>query len=83
MTNVVKHAHANHVEVKVELTDDVLSVAVRDDGCGGADPAAGMGLTGLSDRVEAASGTLTITSERGVGTTVVVMLPAVARLSSA
>jgi signal transduction histidine kinase len=39
-----------------------LHLRVRDDGVGGADPAMGTGLTGLTDRIEAAGGTITITS---------------------
>ena len=41
----------------------------HDDGAGGADPASGTGLTGLSDRIDASGGTLEITSPAGVGTT--------------
>jgi signal transduction histidine kinase len=37
-------------------------VEVGDDGMGGADPAAGSGLRGLSDRVEALGGRLSISS---------------------
>ena len=57
-------------------TAATLSIEVRDDGCGGADPAQGTGLTGLLDRVEAHDGTLTLTSPPATGTTLHVMLPA-------
>ncbi len=75
LTNVVKHAGATGANVTVVLDAGRLSVEVRDDGCGGADPAQGTGLTGLSDRVEAAEGRLTITSTAGGGTTLHTALP--------
>lgn len=75
LTNVVKHAQASRAQVSVELDGDVLRLDVRDDGLGGADPTQGSGLTGLSDRVAAAEGTLTITSPVARGTTLHVTLP--------
>ena len=52
-----------------------LRLSVADDGTGGADPARGSGLVGLSDRVQALGGTLTVHSLAGAGTTLVVDLP--------
>jgi signal transduction histidine kinase len=59
----------------VTTDDGTLTLMVRDDGVGGADPGGGSGLVGLRDRVEALSGTITIDSSAGVGTCVVVTLP--------
>lgn len=75
LTNVVKHAKATRVRVTVAGGSDQLVVEVVDDGVGGADPRGGSGLTGLSDRVDALDGTLTIRSAGGVGTAVRVVLP--------
>ena len=75
LTNAAKHANASRVDVAAHVVDGALRVSVRDDGVGGADPAAGSGLVGLVDRVEAQSGTLTIDSPRGGGTTLVATLP--------
>lgn len=75
LTNVVKHAHATRVAVEISFHAQTLSIEVRDDGSGGADPAHGTGLTGLLDRVEASDGTLTVTSPRGSGTTLHATLP--------
>jgi signal transduction histidine kinase len=50
-------------------------VAVRDDGVGGADPSAGSGLRGLSDRVAALDGTLEVLSTQGEGTLVKAEIP--------
>jgi signal transduction histidine kinase len=67
LTNVVKHAHATRATVEIHLDARTLSIEVRDDGAGGADPVHGTGLTGLLDRVEASDGTLTITSPPRIG----------------
>lgn len=75
LTNVAGHACAERVGVDVELNGGVLALEVHDDGVGGADPARGHGLTGLIDRVDAAGGTVTITSAPGAGTTLRAALP--------
>ena len=75
LTNAVKHARASVARVAVEQTDETLSLSVRDDGVGGADPARGSGLVGLRDRVDAIGGTFVIQSRAGAGTTVLVSLP--------
>jgi signal transduction histidine kinase len=75
LTNAVKHSHATIVDVTARTDPERLRVAIVDDGRGGADPAAGSGLVGLSDRVEALGGRLTVTSQPGVGTTVEAILP--------
>jgi GAF domain-containing protein len=75
LTNVVKHAHATHALVAVQLSEQTLSIDVRDDGGGGADPSRGTGLTGLLDRVEATGGTLKILSSPASGTELHASLP--------
>jgi hypothetical protein len=50
LTNTTKHAHPSHVQVTVEQRNGLLHLSVRDDGVGGADPAASSGLTGMRDR---------------------------------
>ncbi|WP_405926027.1 nitrate- and nitrite sensing domain-containing protein [Streptomyces sp. NBC_00035] len=75
LTNAVKHARATVVQVEARTYDDVLEVAISDDGSGGADPGGGSGLIGLVDRVEAIGGRLGITSPPGSGTTLTVRLP--------
>jgi signal transduction histidine kinase len=63
------------VNVELEAHDAILQLAIRDDGIGGADPAQGSGLIGLSDRIEALSGTLEVTSPTGSGTTLLIEIP--------
>jgi len=78
LANVAKHANAQVVTISVEAGRGVLSLSVRDDGVGGADPD-GSGVTGLRERAEALGGTLKLTSPPGRGTSVDVRLPAAAR----
>ncbi|MEA2420070.1 MAG: hypothetical protein QOE60_2276, partial [Thermoleophilaceae bacterium] len=75
LTNAAKHARASVVHMDVRTDDGTLTLMVRDDGVGGADPGGGSGLVGLRDRVEALGGTITIDSSAGRGTCVVVTLP--------
>jgi PAS domain S-box-containing protein len=74
LTNAGRHARASACEVRAELVDGLLLVEVRDDGCGGADPAAGSGLAGLADRVAAIDGAFAVTSG-DEGTTVRAEIP--------
>jgi glucose-6-phosphate-specific signal transduction histidine kinase len=50
-------------------------LTVRDDGTGGADPSRGSGIIGLTDRVEALGGTISLVSPPGAGTMLHVQLP--------
>ncbi|MCH5672467.1 sensor histidine kinase [Streptomyces gilvus] len=75
LANVTKHARAGRVEVTVRRTGRVVRVEVTDDGVGGADAAAGTGLTGLAGRVRAVDGTFRIDSPVGGPTTLVAELP--------
>jgi signal transduction histidine kinase len=75
LTNVAKHARASIVNVEFDAHDAGLRLAIRDDGIGGADPAHGSGLLGISDRVEALGGTLRVTSPAGNGTTLLIEVP--------
>jgi signal transduction histidine kinase len=75
LTNAARHARASAVTVTVEDAGDILRVAVRDDGAGGADFARGTGLAGLKDRVEALGGRLFLRSPPGAGTSLRAELP--------
>jgi PAS domain S-box-containing protein len=75
LANVVKHADADSVKVRVEYLDGRVEVEISDNGVGGADPDRGSGLCGLRDRVEALDGELWIESSAGQGTVVRAELP--------
>lgn len=74
LTNVMKHSGASHARVTATVDDNVLKVDIRDDGAGGADPT-GHGLVGMSDRVAAFGGQLTIDSPADRGTHVQARFP--------
>jgi signal transduction histidine kinase len=75
LVNATKHANATRAWVTADRRDTTLSVVVEDDGTGGAAPSPGGGLAGLSDRVTALGGRLTIHSPFGAGTRLTVELP--------
>jgi signal transduction histidine kinase len=75
LANTAKHAHASVIHVRVQAGDDRLRLSVRDDGVGGAAAGRGSGLVGLTDRVQALGGTITIHSPAGQGTRLQIDLP--------
>jgi signal transduction histidine kinase len=82
IANAVKHARPTHVEVTLAFISQNVQLRVRDDGCG-FDPAHSdatksghFGLLGIAERVEALSGTLSIDSTPGKGTSLLVTIPA-------
>jgi signal transduction histidine kinase len=75
LTNVAKYAQASQVVIHVERRAGLLLVEVQDDGVGGADPARGSGLRGLTDRVEALRGWLQVDSPSGRGTRLLAEVP--------
>jgi signal transduction histidine kinase len=78
LTNVRRHASAQHVRVHVARTGEALSVTVTDDGVG-FDSAAGQqpghGLAGIAERAALLGGRLEIVSAAGSGTTLRVVVP--------
>jgi signal transduction histidine kinase len=75
-SNAQKHSQASAIRLRASVSGGMLSVEVADDGVGGAVEEAGTGLLGLRDRVEAAGGTLEITSPAGQGTRITARIPA-------
>jgi signal transduction histidine kinase len=83
LANIGKHAEATYATVAVRSDDGHLTVEVTDDGRGGATLAGGSGVQGLLDRVGALSGTLTIDSPPGQGTSVTASIPLTERAAEA
>jgi signal transduction histidine kinase len=78
LNNVLKHAHAHRVQVRLELAADRAVLELADDGVGFAPTQAdggGFGLPGMRERAEALGGTLQIESSPGTGTRVRVEVP--------
>jgi two-component sensor histidine kinase len=70
--NVIKHARATEVRIRITFESSVLSVYIQDNGCG-FDPAAcppGNGLSNLERRMNDIGGTCTINSRPGTGAVV-------------
>jgi signal transduction histidine kinase len=60
LANAAKYAHASRIDVSLTRRDGSLVLEIRDDGVGGADPARGSGLVGLTDRVDALGGSIRV-----------------------
>lgn len=78
--NVIKHARATEVRLRITFESSVLSIGIQDDGCG-FDPAVrppGHGLGNLERRLQTIGGSFTIESRLGAGTTVSLQLPVAA-----
>ncbi|MFI5712958.1 histidine kinase [Kribbella sp. NPDC051620] len=74
VSNAVKHAGVDEVEIRVVQDAGGLRVVVLDEGVGGVDPR-GRGLQGLADRVAALGGVLSVGDRTGGGTEVKAVLP--------
>jgi signal transduction histidine kinase len=75
VTNAAKYANATSIAVRVARSTGEVRVRIEDDGCGGAAPRPGSGLSGLLDRVAAVGGSLELRSPAGRGTTIEAVLP--------
>jgi signal transduction histidine kinase len=79
LTNVVRHARARRVEVRLERTGAVAVLTVSDDGVGMSAEAQAkprsFGLRGVSERALLLGGGVSITSHPGAGTSLVARIP--------
>jgi PAS domain S-box-containing protein len=77
LTNTLKYAHADNFETQLICNAKELRLEFDDDGDGFEvkDGHDGFGLAGMRERVEEMGGELQITTARGIGTKVVVVLP--------
>jgi signal transduction histidine kinase len=78
LTNVVRHAGASAVRVRLAVDADRLVLTVRDDGAGaaaGLDHPERLGLRGMRERIMALGGSVAVETEPGQGVTVRVSVP--------
>lgn len=81
LQNALRHAAAATVEVRLREDDDGVALVVGDDGIGfdpgeAASRSRSLGLTSMEERAQALSGTLSIRSAPGRGTTISLRVPA-------
>jgi signal transduction histidine kinase len=75
LENIVRHAHASHVTLALKQHGPAVAMTIKDDGVGfdvalAQDKPGHFGLNGLTERVEALGGRVTISSRPGEGTCV-------------
>jgi two-component system sensor histidine kinase UhpB len=80
LNNVAKHSRADHVDVVLERSQELLSLIIEDDGVGFDTrsveaSARGLGLIGMRERVALVGADIQIESTQGAGTTVIVRAP--------
>jgi len=83
LTNVVKHAEATEVDVRLEVEDHTVRLVVTDNGRGPApesgksfeEEPTGIGLLGMQERLELLGGWLEVNTEPGQGMRLVAHLP--------
>ncbi|MGA7270109.1 MAG: ATP-binding protein, partial [Acidimicrobiia bacterium] len=75
--NTLKHSGSPTVEIAIELSGNHLKVGVADSGVGfdPSDMNPGSGIAGLSDRIRAVGGRMTVDSGPARGTVLVAELP--------
>lgn len=78
LTNVMRHAEAHTVELKLRLDDGVLCMTIADDGQGfeqSLERPVSFGLVGMRERVLIMGGRLQLDSTLGEGTTLRICIP--------
>jgi signal transduction histidine kinase len=83
LTNIVRHARADHVSVNVKRGNGKVSFMIQDNGRGFNIPRAmsrkfvkrSLGLTAMNERALMAQGSLKISSQKGQGTTITFTIP--------
>jgi signal transduction histidine kinase len=79
LTNAARHSSASSIDVRLGQTREGVTLLIRDNGTGigpvrNGQPR-GMGLLGMRARARMAGGRLTIQSEAGKGTRILVVVP--------
>jgi signal transduction histidine kinase len=89
ITNAKKHACASRIDIEVTPDNDNLVVVVRDNGAGfdtkavaaRYDERGSLGMLNMKERAEIVEGTLSISSQPGQGTAIILRLPLATNLA--
>ncbi|CAN7177235.1 sensor histidine kinase [Rossellomorea sp. LjRoot5] len=76
--NALKHAEATHIQVKVEVKKDQITVVIKDNGKGfdeDKQKTGSFGIMGMKERVDLLEGDITIDSKVGAGTVILIQVP--------
>ena len=83
LTNIVRHAAATQVEIRLEREASEVVLTIRDNGCGiregDLEQSHSLGLLGMSERAALLGGSCTIRPQAGGGTLVEARLPLAAK----
>lgn len=78
LTNIVRHAEAQHVTVSITPDEEKIFIEIIDDGIGfdvnAVETEHHFGIQGMRERVSMIGGEMTLTSQHGQGTTIKIML---------
>ena len=83
INNIIKHAAAKKVDIRIAFTEELLNITVIDNGKGfdttplsiSDNPAFGLGLRNMQNRARLIGADFSITSIPGTGTTINIQLP--------
>jgi PAS domain S-box-containing protein len=77
LTNILKHAQATHVKIRLQTRKNEILVSVSDNGRGieELDRSGGVGLLGIKERLSLLGGRLEIHSKKGQGAKLVACVP--------
>jgi nitrate/nitrite-specific signal transduction histidine kinase len=81
LSNIARHANAKHAALDLVISDDLVTLTIRDDGSG-FDPRAtslqqstSLGLISMRERAELLGGTLLVRSQPGIETLITARIP--------
>ncbi|MGO0063031.1 DUF4077 domain-containing protein [Brevibacillus fluminis] len=75
LTNALRHGHATSIDISLFYQSENVKLIIQDNGSGFDEENIGFGLRTMQERVESIQGKLTISSEQGRGTSIIVHIP--------
>jgi len=77
--NIIKHSEALSALVQLSIDNDILAITVEDSGIGYKDAPEknkkGLGINKIKEQVKVLEGTIDISGEKGIGTTIFIEIP--------